>query len=161
MDKNQYIIPDEAVFSLSGNGLLSLTLKGEEHKRVQLVRLFPFLEPEGYLSVLNGEEELGIIEKVNDFPEEQQKVIRDYLRGRYFIPRVEKIKKVEEKLGYVYMDLETVLGPKTICIADVTANIRQIREDYIAIIDVQGNRYYIDNLNALSRDTRQKIEMYI
>ena len=68
---------------------------------------------------------------------------------------------MEEKLGYVYMDVTTVLGAKTICIADVTSNVRQIRRDYISVIDVQGNRYYIDNLDSLDRETRQKIELYI
>ena len=68
---------------------------------------------------------------------------------------------MEEKLGYVYMDVTTVLGAKTICIADVTSNVRQIRRNYISIIDVQGNRYYIDNLDSLDRETRQKIELYI
>ena len=68
---------------------------------------------------------------------------------------------MEEKLGYVYMDVTTVLGQKTICISDVTSNIRLIRRDYISLIDVQGNRYYIDNLDSLDKNTRQKIELYI
>ena len=73
----------------------------------------------------------------------------------------EYIGKLEEKLGYVYMDVTTVLGRKTICIADVTSNVRLIRPGYVTIVDVQGNRYTIDNLDALDKDTRQKIELYI
>ena len=70
-------------------------------------------------------------------------------------------RSIAEKLGYLYMDVTTVLGKKTICISDITTNIRQVQNNSVAIIDVQGNRYAIENLDALDKDTRQKIELYL
>lgn len=165
MNDLNYLPPKELSFSLSENGILSLDWNGVRYDPVQLTRLFPFQDPEEYLSVsaIVGEEpkELGILLRLSDLAPEQQELLRGYLRYKYFIPRIEKIGKVEEKLGYVYMDVTTVLGQKTICISDVTSNIRLIRRDYISLIDVQGNRYYIDNLDSLDKSTRQKIELYI
>ncbi len=165
MSDLNYFDPKELSFSLSDTGILSLYWKGTRYDAVQLTRLFPFQNPEEFLSVsgeVEGEpKELGILRKLSTLSPEQQELLQGYLKYKYFIPRIEKIGKVEEKLGYVYMDVTTVLGAKTICIADVTSNVRQIRRDYISVIDVQGNRYYIDNLDSLDRETRQKIELYI
>ena len=165
MNDLNYFDPKELSFSLSDTGILSLDWKGTRYDAVQLTRLFPFQNPEEFLSVsgeVEGEpKELGILRKLSTLSPEQQELLRGYLKYKYFIPRIEQIGKVEEKLGYVYMDVTTVLGAKTICIADVTSNVRQIRRDYISVIDVQGNRYYIDNLDSLDRETRQKIELYI
>ena len=59
------------------------------------------------------------------------------------------------------MDITTVLGRKTICIADVTSTLRLVGDSAVSIIDVQGNRYAIEDIGKLSRENRQKIELYI
>ncbi len=165
MNDFTYLSPEELTFSLSENGILSLDAGETHYDSVQLIRLFPFQYPEEYLSVsaaADGEQkELGMLRDLAAFSPEQRQLLTGYLTYKYFIPRIEKIGKLEEKLGYVYMDITTVLGHKTICIADVTSNVRLIRRDYVTIIDVQGNRYTIDNLDSLDKDTRQKIELYI
>ena len=165
MNEFTYLSPEELSFSLSENGILSLDAGGTHYDSVQLIRLFPFQYPEEYLSVsvaVDGDQkELGMLRDLAAFSPEQRQLLIDYLTYKYFIPRIEKIGKLEEKLGYIYMDVTTVLGRKTICIADVTSNVRLIRRNYVTIIDVQGNRYTIDNLDSLDKDTRQKIELYI
>ena len=165
MNQLNYLSARELAFSLSENGILSLETGGKQYDNVQLTRMFPFQYPEEYLSVSvreNGEpKELGMIRTLGDFAPEQREQLESYLRYKYFIPSIEKIGKIEEKLGYLYMAVTTVLGKKTICISDITSNIRQIRNNSVAIIDVQGNRYTIDDLDALDKDTRQKIELYL
>lgn len=160
-----YLSPADLSFTLDQNGILSLDYQGTHYNGVQLMRLFPFQYPDEYLSVSvreNGEpKELGMIRTLADFTPEQQELLRGYLRYKYFIPAIEKIGKIEEKLGYLYMDVTTVLGKKTICISDITTNIRQVQNNSVSIIDVQGNRYAIENLDALDKDTRQKIDLYL
>ncbi|MGI5893800.1 MAG: DUF1854 domain-containing protein [Candidatus Merdivicinus sp.] len=165
MSTLSYLSPTSLCFSLSENGILSLDYEGEHYEPVQITRLFPFQHPEGMLSVSisneDGNRELGILQEITELPAEQQEKLRGYLRYKYFIPNIEKIGKIEEKLGYVYMEITTELGKKTICIADVTSNLRLVHEKTVNIVDVQGNRYCIQDIHALSRENRQKIEMYI
>ena len=160
-----YLPPGELSFSLDQNGILSLDYQGNHYEGAQLVRLFPFQNPEGMLSVSiqdgDSRKELGIIETLSQLAPAQRETLQNYLRYKYFIPNIEKIGKIEEKLGYVYMDITTVLGPKTICIADVTSNLRLVGESSVSIVDVQGNRYAIEDIDKLSRENRQKIELYI
>ncbi len=148
-------------FSLNENGIVSLRYEDKDYSPVQLVRLFPFRAKDEYIAVRMDKEELGIIEKLSAMPKDQQKILNDYLSYKYFIPQIQKIHKVEEKLGYVYMDIRTIMGEKTICIADASTNVRQIKEDYITIVDVQGNRYYLDGLENLEKKTRRVIELYL
>lgn len=165
MNQLNYLSARELTFSLSENGILSLETGGKYYDNIQLIRMFPFQYPDEYLSVSvqeNGEpKELGMIRTLADFTPEQQELLSGYLRYKYFIPAIEKIGKIEEKLGYLYMDVTTVLGKKTICISDITTNIRQVQNNSVSIIDVQGNRYAIENLDALDKDTRQKIDLYL
>ena len=160
-----YLAPEALAFSLSENGVLSLEQDGKDMGRVQVTRLFPFQSPDEMLSVSveedDGVKELGIIKSLGLLPEKQRQIVQDYLNYKYFIPSIQKVGKIEEKLGYVYMDVTTVLGSKTICIADVTTNLRLVRGKTVTIIDVQGNRYCIEDIDSLNRESRQKIELYI
>ena len=153
--------PAELFFSLDENGIVSLRYEGNDYAPVQLIRLFPFRAKDEYIAVRVDKEEIGIIEKLSSLPADQQKLLNDYLSYKYFIPQIQKGDKVEEKLGYVYMDIHTLMGDKTICIADASTNVRQIKEDYITIIDVQGNRYCLKGLEGLEKKTRRIIELYL
>ena len=153
--------PAELCFSLDENGIVSLHYQEKDYSPVQLVRLFPFRAKDEYIAVRVDKEEIGIIEKLSVMPKDQQELLGDYLSYKYFIPQIQKIAKVEEKLGYVYMDFATLMGETTICIADASTNVRQIKEDYITIVDVQGNRYYLDGLEDLEKKTRRIIELYL
>ncbi len=165
MSTLSYLPAGSLRFSLSENGILSLEYEGTHYDRVQITRLFPFQHPDGMLSVaVQGEDgpgELGLLREISELPEEQQEQLRSYLRYKYFIPDIQKVGKVEEKLGYLYMDITTELGRKTICIADATSNLRLIHGRTVSIVDVQGNRYQVADLDALSRENRQKIELYL
>ena len=100
-----YLSPGELDFSLDQNGILSLDYQGSHYEGVQLVRLFPFQNPDGMLSVSvqdgDARNELGIIESLSQLAPAQRETLQNYLRYKYFIPNIEKIGKIEEKLGYV------------------------------------------------------------
>ena len=168
MNDLNYFDPKELSFSLSDTGILSLDWKGTRYDAVLLTRLFPFQNPEEFLSVsgeVEGEpKELGILRKLSALSPEQQELLRGYLKYKYFIPRIEKIGKVEEKLGYVYMDVTTVLGAKTICIADVTSNVRQLEgamNKILAYRDLIGKEMDEESANRAVRDMLRKSNEYI
>ena len=72
MSDLNYFDPKELAFSLSDTGILSLDWKGTRYDAVQLTRLFPFQNPEEFLSVsgeVEGEpKELGILRKLSTLP---------------------------------------------------------------------------------------------
>ena len=81
------LTPENAVFTLSPGGLVSMTLKnGEEEEffeRVMLLRAFPITNPQEFVSVrvppkikTEKPKEIGMIRRLSDFDEKTNEVLR-------------------------------------------------------------------------------------
>ncbi len=171
-----YLTPEIAHFEKNGD-FLALNLKGElsrlneslldvqrkpYYDRVKLRRAFPFSLDDEYISVLDNEQnEIGLIETLSCFDEKQAQLVRDELVRVYYSPRVTSIKSIKERLGYAYFNVESDAGELEIPLKDVFKSLLRIGEDKIVIIDVDGNRYYIESVNALDKNSQKKLELYI
>jgi len=132
------------------------------YDRVKLRRAFPFTSSENYISVLDEDlNEIGLIEDITVYPEYEIVLIREELERVYYSAHILKIKSVKEKLGYAYFAVQCDCGDIDIPLRDIYRSIIRIGEDRIVMIDVDGNRYYIDSVEALDKKSRKKLEMYI
>ncbi len=65
MTSLRYLTKDNAEFSRTKGGFVSLRFDGRTWDRVQVIRLFPFTEPDKFISIRTVEErskEIGVIE---------------------------------------------------------------------------------------------------
>jgi L-ribulose-5-phosphate 3-epimerase UlaE len=112
--------------------------------------------------VLDTEQnEIGLIEDIVIFPEEDVKLIREELDRVYYSPRIFKINSIKERLGYAYFNVTSDAGELEIPLRDVFRSLLRIGEDKIVIIDVDGNRYYIESIAALDKNSQKKLELYV
>ena len=171
-----YLTPEIAVFKKSGD-FLGLELKGELdnltesaldvkrqpfYDRVRIRRAFPFSLADKFVSVLdNDQNEIGLIEDIGVFPEEQARLILEELDRVYFCPEILKINSVKERLGYAYFNVVCDTGERDIPLRDVYRSIIRVSDDRIVIIDVDGNRYGISSLKALDKNSMKKLELYL
>lgn len=156
------IEPEKAQFAKTGKGFVSLTLDETEYKRIALRRILPYTMPDDYISVCDKEQkEIGIIKAISEYPEEQACILREELERRYYCPRIKTILSVKEKMGYVYFEVLLEKGDKSFALKDVSKNIRRIDEKRLMLFDVDGNRYVIDDLEALDVKSRRNIEPYL
>ena len=147
--------------SLLRESALDIERKGH-YDRVRLRRAFPFNSSENYISVLDEDQnEIGLIEDITLFGEAELALIREELARVYYSAQILKIKAVKEKLGYAYFTVCCDNGERDIPLRDVYRSIIRLGEDRLVIIDVDGNRYYIDSVSALDKKSRKKLEMYI
>ena len=152
----------KAKFTLTDTGFLSLEYGGEKHEKINLKKLFPFSMPYEYISVVKSdEEELGIIRNILDAATEQAELLKEQLMFRYFCPNIERITNVREKMGYLYIDIISKGQKKRICIGDFSSNIRLINNNDVIFIDIEGNRYIIENYNDFDLKSRQKMELFL
>ena len=71
-------------------------------------RLFPLSGLEKYITLLDEEGiERAIIRDLRTLPGQERGIIEDCLREYYLIPKVERIRSIEEKFGVVTLDTET------------------------------------------------------
>lgn len=156
-----FIDIEKAYFESLGNGFLKLDLEDKTYDKVTLTRLLPYSDEESYITVIADKEEIGIIEHLKGMEEEQYLQIIDYLNYKYYIPEITKITSVREKMGFLYIDLETTAGKKEVCIADFVSNIRLIKGTLLSITDVEGNKYCVRNIEALDKESIQKLDVFL
>lgn len=158
------LTPENARIEQKGDFLVLFMKKeaGEECMGQIIVRLaFPFESKEEYL-ILTDEEgkDLGIIEKLSERSEEEQKALRREVEMRYFMPVIRSIDSIVEKYGSSVWKVRTDAGVFDFSVRDTYKSLIHLGKRMI-VTDGDGNRYEIPDVTALSRKDRKKLELYI
>ncbi|WP_053986000.1 DUF1854 domain-containing protein [Niameybacter massiliensis] len=144
------------------SGFLKVIKDGETYEKVNVVRLFPYQYEKKYIALLDQEnKEITILKDLNDLREEERTLLLDYLSYKYYMPEITKVNQVKEKMGFLYVDLDTTAGKKEVCIADFVSNIRLIKNKILSITDVEGNKYRISDFNTLDQLSKQKLDVFL
>lgn len=165
-----YLNRDNAVFT-KVNEFLTLKAKiknaegteeEKEYPRLYLHRAFPFDEPFSYISVLDKDQkEIGLIRSLDDFDDDTKKLLCDELTRKYYAPKVIKIMTVKERYGFSYWKVLTDIGELTFTLRDTYRSLLKVGGGRVFIIDIDGNRYEIPDLEKLEFKSYKKIELYL
>jgi len=165
-----YLTKDNTEFKIKNEFLtLKTAVKNEEgvsedkeFPRVFLHRAFPFDDPYCYISVLDKDlKEIGLIKRIDDFPEDIAFILKNELTRKYYAPKVEKIISVKERYGFSYWKVITDAGEMTFTLQDTYRSILKVGNGRVFIIDMDGNRYEIPNVEDLEFASYRKIELYL
>lgn len=157
----EYADASNTSFALE-NDFLSMTHKGERYAGVRLQRSLPFEAPDEYVSVQDSEgKELAILRDVRAFDPATASLLQSEMNKRYFNPRITGIASIKNKMGYLYFDVSTSAGPKTFALSDVSRNLRSLPDGKILVIDVDGNRYTIEDAKDLPSADMKKLEPWL
>ena len=167
------LTPENAWFSASAGGLISLKVKNaegetEEFERVVIRRSFPVTAPNEFLSVREPDtrkkgrgSEIGMIRDLAIFDKDTAAIINAELDLRYFTPEIKKITAAKEKFGYCYWEADTSAGHVSFVLNNPFSNIRKLEDGRIMIADMDGNCFLIPDPEALDRQSYKVIEIYI
>ncbi len=167
------LTPENAWFSASAGGLISLKIKNaegetEEFERVVIRRSFPVTAPDEFLSVREPDtrkkgrgSEIGMIRNIHIFDKETVALLNAELELRYFTPEIKRIVSAKEKFGYCYWEAETTAGTVSFVLNNPFSNIRKLEDGRILIADMDGNCFLIPDPEALDRQSYKVLEIYI
>ena len=156
------ISKENASFSMKNGFLFMACPKDAEPRRVLLHRDFPFDHPWAYISVLSTENvELAFIQNVDLFEGEEKELIVRELERKYYTPSIKKILSVKDRFGFSYWDVETESGKVTFTLQDTFKSISRAGDNKLFFSDVDGNRFVIENIEALDKKSHKKIELYL
>ena len=156
-----YLSAENSRFATGPNGFLELEHNGKSYPRVILTRSLPLTEPDEFICVTDVEKnEIGIIKSVSDFDGEQRTAIKNELELRYFCPIVTSIVSVKEKMGHFYFDVMIGDRKKSFTVKDLTKSVRYHGKGF-DLIDVDGNRYRIEDYDKISSKSKRKIDAYL
>ena len=107
------------------------------------------------------QQEVGIIKAVSLFEGESYEMLCTELRRRYYTPVIDKILSVKERYGFSYWRVHTAEGNVNFTLHDTYRSIIRASGNRVILLDVNGNRFEIPNVEALDRKSYKKIELYL
>ena len=103
MTSLHYLTKENAVFSRTEGGFVRLQYDDKVWERVQVIRLFPFTEPDQFISIRTVEErskEIGVIANLKEMGKETREMLEEQLNLHYFTPVIEKIIDIKDEYGW-------------------------------------------------------------
>ncbi len=159
--KTSFINADSCCFSQTAGGFLKAVINEQAYGRVILSRALPISDPDRYICITDiDKKEIGIIENISDFSEEQQKLIRSELDMRYYCPTIRSIHGIKEKMGHFYFDVTIGDKKKSFTVKDISKSVRMNGKN-VEITDIDANRYIITDFENIPAKSRRKLEPYI
>ena len=160
----RFLTKENAKFARTEGGFVSLKFGEKEYSRVGVYLTFPLTEPEEYISIREADEkakEIGLIEKLSQLDKDQQEMIREQIKLRYFMPTITKVLDIKDEYGYAYWNVATSFGAcrfTTRMSGDAVVNLGESR---MLVTDIDGNRYEIPDFYRLSVAERKKLDLFI
>ena len=172
-DEDEGLVPEQDTEQNAGSGTAenSGETSGEKTKeivaeRIFLSRAFPFDMPYEYISVLDKDKkEIAFIRSLEDFAEPERSRLLHELEAKYYTPVIKRIISVKERYGFSFWKTECEFGEKSFTLQDTFRSIVKSPSNdgglRIYILDIDGNRYEIPDVEALDRLSYKKIELYL
>lgn len=160
----RFLTKDNAAFSRTEGGFLALKTGGKEYSRVGIYLTFPLTNAEEFISIREADEkakEIGIIEKLDRLPADQQEMIREQIRLRYFMPVITKVMDVKDEYGYAYWHVMTSFGVCRFTTQMSGDAVVSLSDSRLLVTDIDGNRYEIPDFYKLSVMERKKLDLFI
>lgn len=162
--KMHFLTPENAVFTRTQGGFLALKTGDREYDRVGVYLTFPLTGPEEFISIREADEkakEIGIIQRLKDLKKDEREMIREQIRLRYFMPVIRKVMDVKDEYGYAYWHVQTDFGVCRFTTHMGGDAVVTLSDSRYQVTDIDGNRYEIPDLYALSVMERKKLDLFI
>ena len=160
----RFLTKENAKFTRTNGGFVALKFGEKEYSRVGVYLTFPLTEPEEYISIREADEkakEIGIIEKLSQLEKDQQEMIREQIKLRYFMPSIIKVLDIKDEYGYAYWNVTTSFGACRFTTRMSGDAVITLGESRLLVTDIDGNRYEIPDFYQLSVMERKKLDLFI
>jgi len=151
-------------FTKTEGGFLSLKTDDKEYARVKVLRLFPFTDPDRYISVRDHNDkdrEIGVIEELSKMSKETQERIREQLSLYYFTPQITKIYSIKDEYGYAYFHVLTDAGECKFAINMGASAVVRLSETRLLITDLDENRFEIRDVTKLTQKEQRRLDLFM
>jgi Domain of unknown function (DUF1854) len=138
---------------------LRLTL-GEEksYLTVKPVWAAPLSRPQAYLALLDGKgEEIVMISDPSALPPESAEAVQRELRQRDLTATVTAIRHAKQEYGATYWTAMTDRGEREFVTQNLQENALWFSDSHLLLLDVDGNRFEIPDINTLDARSRAYI----
>ena len=128
---------------------------GHIYENVDVKRMFPLTQKDGFLVILHEDNEIGTIRNYRELEEESRMIIEDTLEKRYFIPEILEVRKVTEEYRLAHWDVVTDRGRMKFYTR--TRNDVVVKGKEVFVRDIDSNRYLIQDRTRLSPQSQKEL----
>lgn len=160
----RFLTKENAKFRRTEGGFVALTTKDKEYERVGIYLTFPLTNPEEFISIREADEkakEIGMIEKLSQLPGDQQEMLREQIKLRYFMPIITKVLDIKDEYGYAYWNVVTSFGACRFTTQMSGDAVIHLSDSRLLVTDIDGNRYEIPDFYQLGIAERKKLDLFI
>ncbi len=137
---------------------------GEVHTGIRVVPAFPISRPNRFVYLFDSEgKEIGLLTDHRRLDRESRELLLEQADQAYFMPRIIRIERIEERqgLGIARWEVETDRGWSSFEMVSRSESVWFVGRNRLVIRDADGNRYLIEDLNALDKRSRRLAELYL
>lgn len=163
----RYLTPQNAYFFIGTLGSLYCIVDDREaYANVHCLLCFPISFPQNFVSVWYSDEhgkehEIGVIERMEDFPGETQRLIRHSLGRQYYERRILRIYDTRWEYGLIFFDLDTESGPAQFTMHWQHEKALEYGQQGKVLLDTFDNRYVIPFVPDLPAADRNRLMRFI
>ncbi len=119
----------------------------------------PLTRPGKYLALLNGKgEEITTIANPDDLDSSSKEAVLEELHRRYLTATVHKITHAKTEFGAGYWHVITDRGERDFVTQSLQENAHWLSPTHLMLLDVDGNRFEISNMEDLDAKSRTYLE---
>ncbi|HEX5323472.1 MAG TPA: DUF1854 domain-containing protein [Capsulimonadaceae bacterium] len=119
----------------------------------------PVSHPEKYLALLDGRgDEIALLPDPEALPADSLDAVRKELRLRYLTATVTAITYARQEYGATYWEVDSDRGRREFVTQNLQENALWFSESHLLLLDVEGNRFEIPDLNQLDPRSRAFID---
>ena len=160
----RFLTGDNALFYRTDGGFVGLKIKDKEYARVGVYLTFPLTNPDEFISIREPDEkakEIGIVEKLSNLPKDQQEMLKEQIKLRYFMPVITKILDIKDEYGFAYWNVATTFGACRFTTQVSRDAVIHLSDSRLMVTDLDGNRYEIPDFYHLGVMERKKLDLFI
>lgn len=163
----RWLSPQDATVFKGTYSLLHCTVRDEAiYRGVFAVRMFPVSYPERFISLryIDSEDniqEIGVIERLAEFPPEAQDFIRASLNKHYYEQQILRVHRARCEFGMLFFDVQTQRGREEIIVPWRYDRAEDCGERGKLLLDALDNRFVIPDMDALPAADRRRFKAYI
>ena len=141
--------------------LVLIDAEGARHVGVNPVRMFPFSDPDHWLSIVDPSgHEIVCIENLAELAPNVRETLEQDLARREFVPVIKRVYRVSSILEPCEWEVETNRG-RTTFVLKAEEDVRRLGPNQALILDSTGIRYLIADMRNLDSATASVLERYV
>ncbi len=142
---------------------LRLTVLGDRsYPTVKPVWAAPLSKPGQYLALLDGKgNEIVLLPTLNDLAPASREAVLAEVRLRYLTARVEAVTHARQEFGVTYWSVQTDRGARDFVTQNLQENAVWLSDTHLLLLDVDGNRFEIEDLARLDPRSRHWVEIMV